>query len=381
MQRISKFIILGVLLFPGAVMATNGDHLIGIGSKARGMGGAGIGLFHGAESALTNAALIGNVKESELFASVTACMPDVKTDMGSGYVSSDADFSPIPEVAYVERSSEHFSWGIGMFGTAGMGVDYRDAPVNMQMMTKLQLMQFALPLAYRSGGLSVGVTPIVQYGSLNIRYTGNTLPGASDDFGVGYHAGISYRYEGLTAGLVYKSAIDMKYEGQLSGAIRDFSGMAGFSDRLEQPYEAGAGVSYRYNAHTLALDYKLIGWRSAKGYNAFGWKDQNVYALGYEYARKSWAARIGYNHAKSPIRDQGSSGGLVNTMNLLGFPAIVERHYTAGFSKHWNAETTIDLALTYASEAKASYAGMFPGQNVSTKHRQRAVTLGIVKRF
>ena len=71
----------------------------------------------------------------------------------------------------------------------------------------------------------------------------------------------------------------------------------------------------------------------------------------------------------------------MNTLNLLGFPAIVESHYTAGFSKQWDATMTIDMAVTYASEAKASYAGMFPGQNVSTRHRQRAVTLGIVQRF
>ena len=327
------------------------------------------------------AALITNVKDAELFVSVTACMPDVKTSIGGGYVSSDADFSPIPEVAYVEHAKEHLYWGIGMFGTAGMGVDYRDAPANMQMMTRLQLMQFALPVAYRAGAFSIGVTPIIQYGSLNIRYSGNTLPGKSDDFGTGYQAGISYRAKGWSVGLVYKSAIDMKYDGQLSGAMEDFSGMPGFSDRLEQPYEAGSGISYRAGAHTVALDYKLIGWGSAKGYNAFGWKDQNVYALGYEYNSGLWAARIGYNHAKSPIRDQGSSGGLTNTLNLLGFPAIIENHYTVGFSKDVDETTTVDFALTYAAEAKASYAGMFPGQNVSTKHRQRAVTLGVAHRF
>ena len=36
---------------PGISIATNGDTLIGIGAKTRGMGGTGVALSHGAESA------------------------------------------------------------------------------------------------------------------------------------------------------------------------------------------------------------------------------------------------------------------------------------------------------------------------------------------
>ena len=60
-----------------------------------------------------------------------------------------------------------------MYGVAGMGTDYRDAhnPMgvnNMNMVTNLQLMQFAVPVAYKMDGFSIGIAPVLQYGSLDI---------------------------------------------------------------------------------------------------------------------------------------------------------------------------------------------------------------------
>ena len=46
------------LLTSTLLHATNGDNLIAVGTKARGMGGAGIGVSHCAESTLHNPALI-----------------------------------------------------------------------------------------------------------------------------------------------------------------------------------------------------------------------------------------------------------------------------------------------------------------------------------
>ena len=46
--------------------ATNGDTLIAVGAKARGMGGTGIAISHGAESTLINPALITSVENTEI---------------------------------------------------------------------------------------------------------------------------------------------------------------------------------------------------------------------------------------------------------------------------------------------------------------------------
>lgn len=364
-----------VALSATSAFATNGDAMIGVGAKAVGMGGVGIGMSHGAESALTNPAMITSVTGTEVSFGGTVFMPDVKSDpFGAGMAQSDADLSVIPTVAVAQKGSDTFYWGIGMYGVAGMGTDYSTVAANQEMKTNLQLMQFVVPLAVKIDGFSVGIAPILQYGSLDINYNSSSTKGVAQDFGAGYALGASYSADGFTAGISYKSAIDMSYDGQISIAALEFGGLT-LSDHLEQPAEYGIGVSYKLGHNTFAFDYKKIKWSSAKGYKDFMWDDQNVYMFGYQYAQDNWAVRAGYNYAKSPIKDQGAAGygPVYNTFNLLGFPAIVEQHYTVGGSYDFTKMTSLDLAYVYSPEVKESFAGFTPA-GISTKHSQDAVT-------
>jgi len=98
--------------------------------------------------------------------------------------------------------------------------------------------------------------------------------------------------------------------------------------------------------------------------------------LGYQFAQSNYALRAGYNYAKSPISDQGLAGSLTNVFNLLGFPAIVEKHYTIGGSYAFTKMTSMDLAYVYSPEAseKYSYSLGGPATAVETKHSQSAIT-------
>lgn len=388
-----------VALTSTAAFATNGDHLIGTGAKARGMGGIGIGMSHGAESALTNPALITSVDGSEISFGGTIFMPKVQTDLGAGYSKSAADLSVIPEVSIAQKASENFYWGIGMFGTAGMGTDYRNASgatANMNMVTNLQLMQFAVPLAYKVGGFSIGVAPVLQYGSLDIRYklpagfggADSATKGVAQDFGKGYNLGAAYSTQGLTVGASYKSAIDMVYTGQINAATTQFNGLMGtrvLTDHLEQPAEIGVGASYKIGGSTIALDAKQIKWGSAKGYQDFGWVNQKVYMLGYQYAQDAWALRAGYNYGKNPVKEQNGAtaqGAVNNFFNLLGFPAIVEKHYTVGGTYAFNKATSADLAYVYAPQVTDTYSvAAMTGGTIATKHSQQAVTAQLNFKF
>lgn len=391
-KTIKLAVVAALALGATSAFATNGSELIGMGAKARGMAGTGIGMTHGAESALVNPALITSVESSEVSFGGTIFMPSVSFDngMGAGAKDSKANMNVIPEVSVASNVSGNFYMGVGIWGTAGMGTDYRDEAANMNMVTNLQLMQFGVPLAYKISGLSVAVTPVLQYGALDINYdmTGlggatSTTKGIAQDLTFGYNLGASYTMAGLTLGAVYKSEIEMEYKGQISQAMADFTGMAAsnFSDKLSTPAEIGAGISYKMGGSTLAVDYKQIKWSSAKGYKDFKWDDQSVIAIGYEYANKDWGIRLGYNHAKSPISDQGVAGTLVNTFNLLGFPAIVESHIAVGGTYNVSKTTSFDLGFTYAPEVTNTYtvsnspaAGT---RNISTKHSQKGVSAQI----
>ncbi|MEN4053352.1 outer membrane protein transport protein [Sulfurimonas sp. NWX79] len=394
-KTIKLAVVAALALGATSAFATNGATLIGMGAKARGMAGTGIGMSHGAESALVNPALITSVESTEISFGGTLFMPNVKNtnNLGGGDSSAEstADMNVIPEVSLATKINDNFYVGIGMWGTGGMGVDYRDTKIDtaggtqLNMVTNLQLMQFGVPLAYKMDAFSIAVTPILQYGSLDVNYVYTGAPlatgmGVAQDLKFGYNIGASYEMNGLTVGAIYKSKIDMEYKG-FASVIGNFSAGAYNNDKLSTPAELGIGVSYAMSEHTVALDYKQIKWSSAKGYEDFAWDDQNVISLGYEYNTDAWALRLGYNYASSPISEQtnatpnsaGLTGGVINTFNLLGFPGIVESHYAIGGTYNINKQTSVDLAFNYAPEKTETYKN-FVGQNITTKHSQTAVS-------
>ena len=357
--------------------ATNGDTLIGVGAKVRGMGGAGIAVSHCAESTLINPALITCTKGTSVSFGGTVFMPKIEATMGrAAPADSDADMNVIPSVSISQKLSENWYLGIGMWGTAGMGVDYRKAPRtpmdsgNMHMVTNLQLMSFGATLAYTQNNFGIAVTPILQYGSLDINYNGfdgkNIGAGLAQDLGAGVNFGAYYDLDnGITLGAVYKSKIEMNYSNQLSTATQPFVDFGIFpgamKDTLEQPAEVGIGIGYTISKHTFALDYKNIKWSDAKGYKDFGWEDQDVIAVGYEYTQDNWKVRLGYNHASNPLQEAQSGpavihpgsyaqagGNALNLFNLLGFPATAEDHYTLGGTYAFSENFSVDLAYVYA---------------------------------
>jgi len=412
-KTIKLAVVAALALGTTSAFATNGDVMIGQGAKSRAMGGTGIAKSFGAESALVNPANISSVKDMEATVSVTYFAPDVKLGSNaraninnaigangaalatiggtndtslvvpgasSSIVMSDSGSgsSLIPELYFASRLADKLVVGIAIAGTAGMGTDYTNNADNgtFAMMTALSLLKVAVPVSYNiNGGLTLGVAAVMQYGSLEMKHdtmpSGTRANGASTDIGYGYEVGLNYTNSGLTLGAVYKSAIAMSYENTIGASLADFgvSGAITSGDSLEQPEERGIGIAYAMGANTLTADYKNIAWGDAKGYSDFGWENQDVYALGYEYAAKSWAFRAGYNYAKSPIVEQDGSktgsptsgpggnyvGAVKNFFNMAGFPGIVETHYTIGAGYDITEALTLDGSFIYVPETSASF--------------------------
>jgi long-chain fatty acid transport protein len=361
------------------VQATNGDHLIGIGAKARGMGGVGIALSHGAESTLSTPALITQVKNTEISFGGTVFMPDIETTLNAHpggnppkqkSLTSAADISMIPEVSLASKINDNFYAGIGMWGTGGMGTDYsQDTSIgksiaqgqfnNFDMVTNLQMMQFAVPLAYKNDNFSIAVAPILMYGNLDINFKmptpagiSNTGSGIAQDFSFGYNIGTTYSFNnGMVLGAVYKSAIKMDYNGVIKNAAQNFG--LKMTDTLEQPAEIGVGLSYVSGQHTVAFDYRKIKWSSAEGYSEVKWEDQNVYAIGYQFTQDNLALRLGYNQSDSAVVETKNHS--INMFNLLGFPATAEKHYTLGGTYEISKQVSVDLAYVYAANSSKTF--------------------------
>ncbi len=402
------------------VLATNGDHLIGLGAQSRAMGGTGAAAFFGSENALTNPALIGKMQGTEFTIGGTVFMPRVKaeTDVASMTgqpvsQTSDADLSVIPEVSLATRINDNWVFGLGIFGTAGMGVDYRDnggntgtptapipnvAGVNgdgtalFNAYSNLQLMKFAPTLAYNDTNWGIGFAPVIQYGALDINYKQfvpdippelfNIGNGMSTSYGLGFNLGGYFDVTpALTLGLAYQSAIDMKYKDQISTAAKGFG--LNFSDNLEQPSEIKVGAAYTMGSMMYTADFKRIGWGSAKGYKDFNWEDQDVFAVGAKYTANNYWLGVGYNYGKDPIKVGNDQR--INLLNNHFFPAVVESHFTFGGGYSFTDNLAVDMALTYAAQKTKTVdvSSLTPAPEASHKvtHSQLGYTLALRMNF
>ena len=403
-----------------SAFATNGDHMIGLSAESRALGGTGIAHYMGSANALTNPALLAKMQDKDEFIFAgTIFDADVKVKTTAGSVAnpavgvsktSDEGISVIPAISLAHRINDNLVLGLGMYGTAGMGTDWRGSTgldntagkVDLyNMRSSLMLMQFAPSLAYGNDTFGIGVTAIVQYGALSVDYdtsdTNHVGSGVSDDMGFGFQIGGYYNpMKELTIGAVYKSAIDMEYKNQISQAALAFgygsnpNALPGKSDHLEQPAEYGLGVSYDMDAFTMTADIKEIKWSDAKGYKDFGWDDQTVYALGVKYTATSYWAGIGYNYGENPVPNNkgttnvtggyapNTDGDTMNLFNYAMFPATVESTITIGGGYLLSDDLALNAAYTYAPEVSDTVSAATVGVgDITTKHSQQALTLAL----
>lgn len=382
-----KKIILGSVVASIALFATNGDNLIGLDAKSRAMGGVGIATYFGASNALTNPALLTNNKSKEFNFSIMHFAPDVKVNG----VDSDADQNFIPNISLSNKIDSKWSYSIGAYGIAGMGVDFRGTNKNFNSRSDLALLKIAPSIAYNEGRWSFGVTPIVQYGTLQITLDNPATPATSnndksDDIGLGYKIGATFNVsENSRLGFVYQSGIKMNYEEQI-GLVAPGFGLTHIDDDLEQPAEFGIGYSVDYNNITFAIDYKNVQWAESEGYEDFKWNNQNIYSVGLKYeANGTWFA-LGYNYAKSPITEQDATiagNAAINTFNNMVFPATSVKHYTAGFGMNISKNFALGLGVVYSANAKTNVTGTNGAAPAAVKseHSELSESLTLTYKF
>ncbi|MCH9812312.1 MAG: outer membrane protein transport protein [Epsilonproteobacteria bacterium] len=405
-----KRIVVMSMLAASVMYATNGDNMIGVGVQSRAMGGAGVGMGMGTDSVFRNPAWIVDLKGFNASFGATAFMPDVSANIGgpnyntadtddvigSGVsVKSDADFSIIPTVSHSDHINESLSYGVGMFGVSGMGVDYRNETSNPglgNMRTSLQYMRFVPSLSYKVDNWRLGAGLTVAYGALNMAAVtqsptdgsiGQRSGGLSEDIGFGGQVGLGYYVmPGVSLGAYYQTQVDTEYEN-----VFDFNGDGTYNNlKLSQPAEAGIGIGYTSDCkcYSLTLDYRRIMWSDADGYDMFEWDDQDVIAVGGSYnVNDALVLRAGYNYAKSPLNNKTFTGStafsapMLAYFNTLGFPAYTESHFTTGLSYQITKSTGIDFAYVYAPEVEESQSEFGPGTTLSATNEQNSLSVAL----
>lgn len=401
--------------------ATNGDNMIAVGPVARAMGGVGIAYPLDAISAVfanPAAMCFGQYcPASEFNFAGTLFMPEVDTKIsnpavGNYAAESDEKIYAIPAIGFsVPMGSGPSNWrfGLAAYGVTGLGVDYRDTAVDTQppayggppngfplasgTYTALQIMKFSPAVAFQpTSRLSIGLGIHIDYASLDLEN------GASFNYAFGVQPGVIYKpTDHLSLGATYISPQTVEHE-----KVADFDG-DGTRDtlKLEAPQQLGFGASYDFwgGKLLLAADAKWINWSDAKGYgeNDFDWEDQWVFGLGAQFKPiDNLSLRLGYNYGENPVKEHNNFSGFktvqgktmpayyYETFRIVGFPALVEQHFTFGIGYQFTEHLILDFGYMYAPETTIRESGFdFMGNPVTLESslKESSLDFGLTWRF
>ncbi len=334
------------------------------------------------------------VPSVEYKATESAGMGGAAVNYDGATIESDRGGSPVPAFGLIVPLTDKIKFGIGAYGVAGMGVDYKQNLYSGITYTSYSQMRFAPGLSYKINDIiSVGAVVNVMYATMEFD--------AASGFGQSPHMGASSFGYGATFGLLIKP-VDMLQIGlayETKSTFQDFEFNTGYgADKIEfnQPQSATLGIGFKPVKDLLiGFDVQWIRWSETNGrdlpqYTAnassampwnLDWSDQFVYKIGIQYAvHPALTLRAGYNYGKTPLNSD-------RAFENIAFPAIAEHHITAGIGINFTKNLTLNIGGTYSPEAKlaGSNAGYPPaGQAISsyeTKMSQYSIDMGLAYIF
>ena len=219
----------------------------------------------------------------------------------------------------------------------------------------------------------------------DLGYTGDTEYLTNNGFDYNYGAGIRFGWQGkfndekVKLGAYYASKVFMT-------RFKKYKSLFAEQGKFDVPPHFGVGISVKATKKiNVAFDIQYIQYSDvpsianpgpnvddpanffvdcppgtdstpcltggAKGMG-FGWKDQTVFKLGFDYAasnKMTW--RFGFNYGKSPIPDDQA------LFNMLA-PAVVEEHFTFGATYDWTKQS--ELSFNFMHAFKKNYQGYSP---------------------
>jgi long-chain fatty acid transport protein len=420
---------------PALAQATNGMLMEGYGPVASGMGGASLALDNGTAAAANNPATLGLMGTgARLDVAAGLLGPQVSSQVGGMVADSSGTSYVMPAIGYARRHGD-LVFGLAVFAQGGMGTDYgADSFLAMgsgsPVRSELGVGRVMLPLAFTAApDLVVGGSIDYVWSTLDMRMaasgaqlgsmvTGaggnlaaalpalggaswarldfsddNKFSGAARSSGLAGKLGLLYRVDPtLSVGAAFHTKTHLR-DMRTSERGAQLSAQGGFSDTgrmviedFQMPAQLGVGLSWQATpALQLAADLKRIYWSDVMSsfkmrYESAGmggsvsfalpqqWNDQTVTNLGAAWrVSDALVLRGGMNLSTNPVPD-----AYVNPL----FPAIVKRHYTAGFGVATSAAGELNTSVAYAPTV-----AVLSGSGVEIRHRQLNLQLMYSHRF
>ncbi len=381
LRRTAGLFALLYIMFIGGALATNGMLPHGLGTKSKGLAGAGVALPQDAMIVAINPA--GGVWVGQRYDVGFSLFSPLRefTEFGAagGFVApgtyeSDSNIFLIPHGAWNWRLDNDRAFSLAVYAAGGMNTDYPSNSfwngTTVAGSTGIDLKQLFITPTYSmktNDKTSFGVSAVVAIQAFEAKglsaFSGNSVDGTRlSDNGVDLSYGL-----GLKLGFQTSLSPELTLAGSYSTKIdmSEFDDYAGlFSNRgdLDIPATAIIGVAWKLSdASVLAFDIQYIAYSNVDaigrsitllgggesrfgGTNGpgFGWDDMTIYKLGYQWKGSSdmtW--RVGASYGENPVSE--------TTLNILA-PAVIETHLTFGFTKKTSKTSEFNFAFMYAPE-------------------------------
>ena len=324
--------------------ATNGDQMLGTTAQQWGMAGAVVASPTDAGTAITNPAGLTSLDIEE-----------ARFDLGFGLLNpprkvngteSDSNYYMIPAGAGALKVNDRLTFGMGMAGLSGMGVDVPlEMGSNPQVVTTKQFYKIAPGFGYRvTDSLSLGAAFNLDYQSLAMAmYQGDPADPTNamqnlqlpQDQAYGYGATL-----GLTWDLSRRWRLGLAYTTKQEMNEFKWNSFNGeYRMEMDAPPMLAAGVAFRPSSTLLIeADVKRIWFsqvldtidlKTPAGTRKmeFGWDNQTVYALGVQKeVTAGTTVRAGYNYGESPIDGE-------DVTTNFGSLAVTEHHASLGLTQ------------------------------------------------
>lgn len=425
MKKLLSIFVLGFL--PLFLIAQAGHIMQGIGANNMSMGGAATGQpldINGALhwnpagiSAFDSKVFSAN---AGLFFSSPELSSTVPTPGGpmSGVTKDDRGVSVMPALAMVwGKKNSKSTFGISAFGISGFGVTFpisNSNPINMpqnmggfgRIESDYQLLQVGLTYAYKlSDKFSVGLAPTFNYSSLELAPNPLASPDPSKGYpvsdkasalGVGGQFGLFYNSgSGFKLGVSYKTEQAFG-EFEFNNKYVDGTTAPNVTFKMNYPSIFSAGIGYSKKDIDLAIDYRLVNYSKAQGFEAkgwtstasvkgFGWENISIISAGIQYKGvKKLPLRVGYTYSGNPINED---------LAMFSVPAtaVIKHAFQLGFGYEFSNKFTLNAVYHHGTSSGSTSGpllnpmmvtgsnpyGAIPGSSVSYKMTTDLLMFGI----
>ncbi len=363
----------------------------------------------------------------------TACGAACPFSIGDGDQSIDSENESflIPTFGYNWMLNTDSSLGISVYGNGGMNTEYKGGSAilgnppgpNVQLpgtygdgTAGVDLAQLFISTTYSaklSPTSSWGISGIIAYQRFEAKGLGNfagfsTDPGnlTNNDHDTSTGIGLRFGYQaeisqGFRFGAAYQPKINMS-------RFDDYSGLFAENGNFDIPSNFTIGVSVdigdngvvvadlqRINYGEVAAIANPIanlvpsngdcapgptggtgdGCLGGSDGAGFGWEDIVVFKLGYQWQKGNNTWRLGYSKGDQPIP---SSEVMFNVLA----PGVIEEHFTFGFTRHLDSNSSIDFAAMYAPSNSVDGTNTFdPTQEIEIEMYQYELVLSYNRRI